>query len=80
MRKALKRMRSQLDFEKVGGALLLGLKKPVIKSHGSSKPITITNSIANAAKIYRGGLIASVEENLKEVDLNFFAENINDGE
>ena len=34
MRKALKRMRAQLDFDKAGGALLLGLKKPVVKSHG----------------------------------------------
>ena len=41
MRKAIKRMRAQLDFDKAGGALLLGLKKPVIKSHGSSKPETI---------------------------------------
>ena len=34
--KAFKRMRARLDFEAVGGALLLGVKKVVIKSHGSS--------------------------------------------
>ena len=33
-RKAIKGMRAQLDFNKFGGALLLGLKKPVVKSHG----------------------------------------------
>ena len=53
MRKAIKRMRGQLDFEKFGGALLLGLKKVVVKSHGSSKASTIAASIANAASIYR---------------------------
>lgn len=70
MRKAIKRMRSQLDFEKVGGALLLGLKKVVVKSHGSSKASTIEASIANAAAIYRGGLVQAVERKLENVDFS----------
>lgn len=70
MRKAIKNMRGQLDFEKVGGALLLGLKKVVVKSHGSSKPASITASIANAASIYRGGLIPAIEKMLEDVDWN----------
>lgn len=78
MRKAIKRMRGQLDFDKVGGALLLGLKKPVVKSHGSSKPETIAASIANAANIYRNNLIASVEELLKDVDWDKLAGQDND--
>lgn len=69
MRKALNGMREQLDFDKTGGALLLGLKKPVIKSHGSSKPETIANSIANAANVCRGGLVPAVEKLLAEADL-----------
>ena len=67
---AIKRMRAKLDFDKVGGALLLGLKKPVIKSHGSSKPTTICNSILNAANICRGGLIKNVENVLSEIDFS----------
>ena len=69
MRKALNGMREQLDFDKTGGALLLGLKKPVIKSHGSSKPETIANSIANAANVCRGGLVPAVEKLLAEANL-----------
>ncbi len=68
-KKAIGKMRSQLDFDKVGGALLLGLKKTVIKSHGSSKPQTIAAAIANAAAIHRNGLVPAVEKTLKEVDL-----------
>lgn len=71
-RKAIRRMRGQLDFDKFGGALLLGLKKPVVKSHGSSKPTAIANSIANAASIYRGKLVPAVEELLKDADLDSF--------
>lgn len=70
MRKGIKNMRGQLDFEKYGGALLLGLKKVVIKSHGSSKASTIAASIENAASIYRNDLIAAVEKKLENVDFN----------
>ncbi len=66
---AIKRMKKGLDFDKYGGALLLGLKKVVIKSHGTSKPVTIANAIKNALSIYRNGLIPKVEEMLEKVDL-----------
>ncbi len=69
-RKVIKRMKGQLDFEKVGGAILLGLKKVVVKNHGSSKPVSIANAIHNAAAIYRGGLVPKVEEMLSSVDLD----------
>lgn len=69
-RKAIKRMRSQLDFEKFGGALLLGLKKVVVKSHGSSKASTFSASIANAVSIYRNGLVPAVEKKLEAVDFS----------
>ena len=70
IRKAIKRMRAQLDFDKVGGALLLGVKKPVIKSHGTSKGETIANSIANAVNVYRGNLISKVEALLEKANLD----------
>lgn len=66
----IKRMKKQLDFERVGGALLLGLKKVVVKSHGSSKAITIERSIENAVEIYKNKLIPSVEQMLSQVDLD----------
>lgn len=69
-RKALGNMRNDLDFDKHGGALLTGLKKVVVKSHGSSKPQTIAASIKNAASIYRGGLVPAIEEMLSKEDLN----------
>ena len=67
-KKAIKNMRAQLDFDKFGGALLLGLKKPGVKTHGSSKPQTIAASIANAAQIYRNGLVGEVEKMLEQID------------
>ena len=73
IRKAIKRMRAQLDFDKIGGALLLGVKKPVIKTHGSSKAETVAKSIANAVNAQKGNLIGSVEKLLESADLDSFA-------
>lgn len=70
MQGGIKRMKKNLDFDRFGGALLLGLKKVVVKSHGSSKPVTIKNSILNALSIYRNGLIPKVEEMLAKVELD----------
>lgn len=70
MRGGVKRMRKELDFDRYGGALLLGLKKVVVKSHGSSKPLAICNSIKNAVSIYRGGLVPKVEKMLETVNLD----------
>ena len=66
--KGFRNMRERLDFEAVGGALLLGVKKVVVKSHGSSKAKTITAAVRNAAAIYRGDLIGRVERKLAAVD------------
>ena len=70
LRGAIKRLKKRMDFDKYGGALLLGLKKVVVKSHGSSKPITISNAIKNALHIYRSGMISKVETLLEKVDLD----------
>jgi glycerol-3-phosphate acyltransferase PlsX len=66
----IKRLKKAFDFDRYGGALLLGLKKVVVKSHGSSKPVTIANAIENAANIYRGNLVPQIEEMLQQVDLD----------
>jgi len=70
MKKALKNLYKRIDFDKYGGALLLGLKKVVVKSHGSSKATAVSNAIAQAAAICRGGLVAQVEKSLAEEDLD----------
>lgn len=67
---AIKRLKKAFDFNRYGGALLLGLKKVVVKSHGASKDVTIANAIANAAEIYRGNMIGTVESMLEQVDLD----------
>jgi glycerol-3-phosphate acyltransferase PlsX len=37
LKKRLKKLKEKLDYNKKGGALFIGVNKPVIKAHGSSK-------------------------------------------
>ncbi len=66
-KKAVNNMRDELDFEKVGGAPLLGLKKIVVKSHGSSKAETMARAVENAANAYKGDLVGSMTAMMADV-------------
>ena len=48
IRGAVGRLRHRLDPEGVGGAILLGLRKPVIVAHGSFGPTGIANAVGLA--------------------------------
>lgn len=48
MKKNLKRFQKRLDSKEVGGAMILGVKAPVIKAHGSSDSYAFYNAIRQA--------------------------------
>lgn len=50
IRGAVGRLRDELDPERVGGAILLGLRRPVVVGHGSFGPRGIANAIALARR------------------------------
>jgi glycerol-3-phosphate acyltransferase PlsX len=50
VRGKLARLRDDLDPEKVGGAILLGLRKPVVVAHGSFGPIGIEHAVKLARR------------------------------
>lgn len=43
------------DFNTQGGGILLGVKKPIIKMHGSAVSETVINSVKQAMRMYKGG-------------------------
>ena len=45
MRKVFKNLKLKVDYAEYGGAPLLGVKAPVIISHGKSNPKAIKNAI-----------------------------------
>ena len=48
LKKRLKGLKDKLDYNKKGGALFIGVNKPVIKAHGSSKRLAFKNAVLQA--------------------------------
>lgn len=63
-KKPISGLAQALDYSRFGGSVFLGLKKVVVKSHGSSKAKSIKPSIYQAIDAYNGGLISMMEEQL----------------
>tara|TARA_B100000575_G_scaffold287868_1_gene286913 strand:- start:1149 stop:2156 length:1008 start_codon:yes stop_codon:yes gene_type:complete len=62
--KNLKKFKSKLDPRLYNGAILLGLDKPVIKSHGSTDEIGFANSLKVCEKTIKGNLIDKIKKNI----------------
>ena len=62
--KNLKKFKNKLDPRLYNGAILLGLDKPVIKSHGSTDSLGFANSLKVCEKIIEGKLINRIKENI----------------
>ena len=60
----LKKFKNKLDPRLYNGAILLGLDKPVIKSHGSTDAIGFANSLKVCEKTIRGNLINQIKDNI----------------
>ena len=57
----IKSIKGSMDYEKIGGAMFLGLNKAVVKGHGNSKASAFAICIAQAAKAARGGLVDKIK-------------------
>ena len=68
LKKDLYSLKSMMDSSEVGGAPLLGVKKPVIKAHGSSDAKAIKNAVKQAVIFAENNVIGKIEENLAEKD------------
>ena len=69
MKKAFKNIKRVMDYSKYGGAVLLGIGKVVVKSHGSSKADSVCASVLQAKAAAESGLVPSIQELLSHTDL-----------
>ncbi|MBS9334972.1 phosphate acyltransferase PlsX [Fructobacillus sp. M1-13] len=67
LKPALRSLKHKLDFNENGGAVVLGVKAPVVKTHGSAKATAVANSMGQIQKM--------VEENLVQKTTDFIKEN-----
>tara|TARA_Y100001970_G_scaffold288185_1_gene414823 strand:+ start:1152 stop:2159 length:1008 start_codon:yes stop_codon:yes gene_type:complete len=61
----LKNFKNKLDPRLYNGAILIGLDKPVIKSHGSTDSLGFANSLKVCEQTIRGKLINQIKDNIK---------------
>lgn len=60
----IKKLKKQMDYSEEGGAVLMGISKPVIKAHGSSDAKAFFNAIRQAKKCVEGGVIPTIRESI----------------
>jgi glycerol-3-phosphate acyltransferase PlsX len=65
---ALKKFKNKLDPRKYNGAIFLGLKGPVVKSHGSTDAIGFYHSIDLCYRIVKGDLMKEIKNNLSHIN------------
>lgn len=61
----LRVMKRKLDYTEEGGAVLLGVSKPVVKAHGSSNAKAFKNAIRQAANFAKSGAVETITQQLK---------------
>jgi glycerol-3-phosphate acyltransferase PlsX len=54
-----------LDYREIGGTQFLGIKKPVIKAHGSSDALAFRNAVNQAMEAAKSNFSTDIEEGLK---------------
>lgn len=55
-----------LDYREIGGTQFLGIKKPVIKAHGSSDALAFRNAVRQAIAAAENDFSAELEQGLKQ--------------
>ncbi len=67
LKRDLYTLKGTMSSSKVGGAILLGVRKPVIKAHGNSDAEAIKNAIRQAASFAERDVISAISEGLAEM-------------
>lgn len=64
VKKGMKGFKAKLDADEHGGALMMGVTKPVIKAHGSSNAKAFKNAVRQAKACVDGGVVPAIQERL----------------
>ena len=59
---AIKRVAKSVDYKEYGGALFLGVKKPVVKAHGSSDAKVFEFTIKQAEQFVKNQAVEKLKE------------------
>ena len=65
--KDIKAFKKMMDYREIGGTQFLGIKKPVIKAHGSSDALAFKNAVRQAAEAVEANVAPELEAALKQI-------------
>ena len=66
VKKHIAGFKKKIDYNSAGGAPLLGIRKPVIKAHGSSNAVAIYHCISQAADYAASDMVTQLANSIKE--------------
>ena len=64
-KKGVDEVMKMMDYREIGGTQFLGIKKPVIKAHGSSDALAFRNAVGQAQDAAKADFSAELEQALK---------------
>ena len=67
---AIKRFSKTMDYKSYGGALFLGVKKPVVKAHGSSDAYLFYFTIKQAENFAKSKAVEKMTEEFEKINKN----------
>ncbi len=67
---AINRFAKKVDYKEYGGALFLGVKKPVVKAHGSSDEYLFYFTIKQAEKFVENKAVDNMIEEFEKISKN----------
>lgn len=69
-------IRKALDYREVGGSLILGISKPVIKAHGSSDARAVRSAIRQAIRAVESDYCTDIKDHVQSMSLTKEVKNV----
>ncbi len=69
VKKEMNELRKYFDYNRYGGAVVMGVKKPVLKTHGSANAVAVSAVIRAAADFAASGAIEIMEKKISEIKI-----------
>lgn len=63
---ALKNFKKRMDYSEYGGALLLGIKKPMVKCHGTANAKIVKYTLIQAENFAKNKVVETIENEIKK--------------
>lgn len=69
VKKEMNELKKYFDYNRYGGAVVMGVKKPVLKTHGSANAVAVSAVIRAAADFAASGAIEIMEKKIAEIKI-----------